>query len=414
MKLVAPILALLVVAAPPADEAEDAGWREFDAVSRALQRASLADVVAGTVGEASADVTEAARWDNPVVSATFEQGKDAQGGGGDETIYMVTQRIEFQGRRHLRRRAARTRVAGAEQRMSMLRLQVEARARRAFFQALAAQERREAAEDWSYNLDRVAGVVALRRQTGDISAYDRVRVRREHATVRAQASRAEAERVAAVARLAGMMGLGPRESVDTVAGRLLPPVAPAALEELLARVEQRPDVEALRREAEAAGLDQRVAEGWKVPALTLGVGHKDGRAAGQTQDGPVAFAAVPLPLLNQRQGPARRARARRRRAEGRLALMLQETRGEVRGAHARERGLVEVARRFRREALEPTQELVESAEQAYAEGDVGILSLLDAYAEVYEARAHFLELALAAREARVELDRLTATRVREP
>ena len=88
-------------------------------------------------------------------------------------------------------------------------------------------------------------------------------------------------------------------------------------------------------------------------------------------------------------------------------MLLQETRGEVRGAYARERKLVDVAERFRREALEPAKELVESAEAAYAHGEVGVLSLLDAYGEVYEARSHFLELALAAREARIELDRLT-------
>lgn len=398
----------LALAAPAAAEPEDPeAWREAEVVGLALARDSLADVMAGTVEAAAAEVTAARRWDNPVLSATFEQGKDAIAGGGEETIYAVTQQFEFQGRRSLRRRAAEARVAGAEQTMAMLRLQVAARVRQAFYEVLAAQERAAAAEDWRYNLERVAQVVELRDQTGDVSAYDRVRVRREGATVRAQAARAEADRAAARARLIGMMGLGPTASPRPVAGSLLPRVAPAPVEELLARVEVRPDVEALRREVEAAALDLRVARGFRVPGFSLGVGHKDGREAGRTLDGPVAYAAVPLPLLDQQQAPSRRARAARRRAEGSLALLLQETRGEVRGAYARERRLVEVAETFRQQALEPARELVAGAEQAYAEEEVGVLSLLDAYAEVYEARAHFLELALAAREARIELDRLT-------
>ena len=398
---------LLWLASLAVAEGDTAPLREADALSRALARASLAEVVTGTVDEAAADLTAARRWDNPVVSATFEQGKAAAGTGGDETIYLVTQSIEFEGRRRTRRRAARARVEGAEHRTAMLRLQVAARVRRAFFRALAAQEQQGAAEDWSYNLERVAQVVELKRRAGEISAYDRVRVRREGATVRAQVSRTEADRLAAASRLAGMMGPLAVEAAPEVAGSLLPKVAPAPVEELLSRVEERPDVAALGREAAAAALDLRVARGWKVPALTLGVGHKDGREAGQTLDGPVAYAAVPLPVFDQQQAPARRARARQRRVEGTRAMLLQETRGEVRGAYARERKLVDVAERFRREALEPAKELVESAEAAYADGEVGVLSLLDAYGEVYEARSHFLELALAAREARIELDRLT-------
>lgn len=379
--------------------------READVVARALAREAFQDVVAGAVGVAEAEVVAARRWKNPVLSYTFEQAT-AGGAGESEGIALIQQQIEPGKRRRLRTQAAQARVGGASERASMLKVEVEARVRRAFYQVLASWRRVEAAEDWAFRLDRVAEIAALRHRAGDVSGYDLQRVAREEATVRATAASARADQTEAVATLRGLIGDRPEDEGAVLVGYLLDPSPPPPLDELVRRIQLRPDVLALRAEARAASLEQRVAGGWKIPNFTLGAGYKEVRDPARDPGGAVAYAAVPLPLMDRQQAATRRARSRWRQASGSAEVLVQEARGQLRGTYAKERQLVEVARRFRLEALEPAEDLLGTAEAAYQAGEVGILSLLDAYRSAYEARRQYFEFALAARLARIELDRL--------
>jgi cobalt-zinc-cadmium efflux system outer membrane protein len=387
-------------AAPPSALSESA------AVERTLGRAAFRDLTASSVRVAEADVVAARRWTNPVLSFTFEQAKGGAS-GADEGIYFVQQRIEPGARRRLRTQAAEARVAGAEERVAMLRIDVEARVRRAFYGVLETQRRHEAAQDWANRLARVSEVVKLRHRAGDVSGYDLQRVAREKATVRAAVSAASADHAEAAGELGGLIGHPLDEKGPRVVGKLLAVGPRRPLEELLRKVELRPDVQALREQARAAGYDERVAKGWKIPSFTLGAGYKDVRDGGLDLDGPVAYAAVPLPVLDRQQAPARKAREQRRQARAGAEVLVQEARGRVRGTYAKEAQLSSSARIFRREALEPAEELLRTAEAAYKAGEVGVLSLLDAYRSAYEARTQYLTLARRAREAGVELDRLT-------
>jgi cobalt-zinc-cadmium efflux system outer membrane protein len=380
--------------------------REREAVERALGRASFQDLTESSVGVVEADVVAARRWNNPVFSFTFEQAKGG-GGGADEGIYFLQQQIEPGARRRLRTKAAEAKVAGAEEQVAMLRVDVEARVRRSFYAVLETQRRHEAARDWSFRLDRVAEVVELRHRAGDVSGYDLQRVAREQATVRAAVSAAAADHAEAAGALGGMVGHPPEGKGPRVVGTLLDKVRRPPLQDLVRKVELRPDVQALRERARAAGYEERVASGWKIPSFTLGAGYKDVRDGGLDLDGPVAYAAVPLPVLNRRQAPARRAREQRRQARAGAEVLAQEARGRVRGTYAKEAQLEFSARTFRKEALEPAEDLLRTAEAAYKAGEVGVLSLLDAYRSSYEARTQYLALARRAREAGIELDRLT-------
>lgn len=380
--------------------------QEHQAVEQALGRTSFRELLESSVGVAESRVLASRQWKNPVFSFTFEQAKGG-GGGADEGIFFLQQQIEPGSRRRLRTQAAEARVAGAEERAAMLRVEVEARVRRAFFAVMAMQRRHEAARDWSFRLARVAEVVELRHKAGDVSGYDLQRVAREQATVRAEVASAAADHAEAAGALGGMIGHPLDDKGPRVVGELLADGRRPPLEELLRRIEVRPDVQALRERARAAGYEERVARGWKIPSFTLGAGFKDARDGGANLDGPVAYAAVPLPVLNRQRAPARRAREERRQASAGADVLAQEARGQVRGTYVKEVQLAASARAFRREALDPAEELLRTAETAYRAGEVGVLSLLDAYRSSYEAHTQYLTLARQAREAGIELDRLT-------
>ncbi len=381
---------------------------EREALARALARDDLANLMAGLVEEQEGELTGTRRWQNPQFSFTFEQAKSG-GVGSDEGILFLQQTVEPGKRRAVRVRAAEARVAGARERSRMLRVEVAAKVREAFFTTLAAQERVAAAEDRGFRLTRVAEVVGFRRRAGDASGYDLKAVEREQALARASLAEEEAGLAEMRDRLAGLVGPLPElvGRAPLVVGELLPGEEPEALEILLRRLALRPDLQALREEAEAARLDERVARGWKIPAFTIGGGIKDSRSGGVDQSGPVAYSAVPLPIFDRNQGAAASAAGRRRQAEGELGMLLREAEAGVRGSRTRERRLVEIAGRFRAEAEVPAEEMLRTTEAAYRAGEVGILALLDAYQGIFAVKTRRLELALAARRARIELDRLT-------
>lgn len=75
------------------------------------------------------------------------------------------------------------------------------------------------------------------------------------------------------------------------------------------------------------------------------------------------------------------------------------------------RGLNDAARRFAGAAATASHRLVEIAEAAYRGGETTVLDLLDAYRGRAEADTRAVELALAARLARLELDLLAGSGV---
>jgi cobalt-zinc-cadmium efflux system outer membrane protein len=85
--------------------------------------------------------------------------------------------------------------------------------------------------------------------------------------------------------------------------------------------------------------------------------------------------------------------------------VLSEAMGEARGLRAQVVGLSEAARSFRRDAVGTSEDLARTAEAAYRAGEVGVLELLDAWRSVLDASVQVLELEVAARRARIELDR---------
>ena len=80
--------------------------------------------------------------------------------------------------------------------------------------------------------------------------------------------------------------------------------------------------------------------------------------------------------------------------------------GELRGVAAEAQRLYDAAHGLRRELEATARKLPEIAEVAYRGGELGVLELVDAHRGHLESVLRSLELDLAAREARVELDRL--------
>lgn len=402
-RLVSALLALVAGAgAEPLDEAT--------AILTGLERPALTDLVEGTVGVAEADVRAARTWQDPSLVYTFEEAKGGAPGSADEGIAALQQSFEPEGRRRLRVRAARQRVEAARGLADSRRVDQEALIRRRFFELLEVQVRLGALQTWDEGLATALGptvtrpgaVLGERRAKG--RRYQVKRLARERSLVAAEVQKQGGARARRAARLAATLGLD--GGLDEVVGTLAP-LDPPPLDELLGTLSRRPGLRELRARRDAARTDVEVARRFPIPAVQVGMGRKEVRSGGDELNGWVAFASIPLPLLDGQRPARRKAAAEAQRAQGELALAELEARGEVQGLWEEARRLARAAREFRQRALGPREDLLAEAEEAFREDALGIVGLLDAHRSTYEVRNQAIDLDARARAARIALDRAT-------
>ena len=376
---------------------------EAEAVRLGLARADLADLERGAVQAAEADVLAAGLFPNPALSYS----RDRVDGSPDtvEQSWMLEQTFDVSGRRGLHREAASRRVAAVTAGNASRQLHMAAEIRRGFHDVLFRQETIRAAETWAQRFARVEGMVGKLARAGEASGYDRRRLARERQTAEARLAVERAELDRSLARLAALTGAA---DVPLLKGALLPS-ASALPETVLARLDQRPDLQALSRRAEAADLEGRAARRGGIPAVTVGIGPKYADH-GSTQDQGVALSlSVPLPVFDRQQAGQQRAAAEALQTRAEYRLVKRRAEGELRGLYRQAEGLRATAIDYRSRAVAASPELLRIAESAYQGGESSLLELLDAYRGTLETETTALELEKRAREARIEYDLLTGS-----
>jgi cobalt-zinc-cadmium efflux system outer membrane protein len=309
-------------------------------------------------------------------------------------------------------RAGEERAEAAERSGHIARVHLASRARLIFFETLLAQRRTEALESWLEGLSNALTIVEARERSGDAAAYERDRLERELTSARARIAIEDATGRRLRGVLGGLLALDDQRftASGTVEGSILPRDALPPVDDLLARVEQRPDLLAIGAQVEAARLEERAAaRGW-APSLTLEGGWRAVDQGDVRAHGYLVSAALTLPFLDHDQAARRYAAAEQRIGRAQRELVLDQARGAIAGLHAEVHALTETARRFREESEAARQSLVRSVESAYRGDEASLLELLDVRRSVLDDELQVLELEMAARRARIELD-LTIGRI---
>jgi cobalt-zinc-cadmium efflux system outer membrane protein len=397
------LVSVVALASRAAADGAPSSLDEQEVVRRALSRPGLADELGALVDLARADEIAARRWPNPEASWSHEEVR-LDGPTAREDVAVLSQRFDLSGRRGLRGDAAarRVEVAGAE--AALLRLDVEAEARRAFADALASERRVGILRAAVERLEGVAAAVGRRAASGDVAGYDRRRVERERLTALGRLDVEEGALARARARLAALIGATDASAPLAMTGDLAA-TAPPPLAALAERLPSRPDLRALELEARAGELEARAAGRWFIPEVELGGGLKTVEAGAGRESGFAAAIAVPIPLLSRDQDERLRGDARARAARGRLSLALDAARADVAGLHAEATRLAGAAGRYRESGAADSAALLRIAEAAYRGGEVGVLELIDGYRAALDADLSLVELEWAARRARIDLDR---------
>jgi outer membrane protein TolC len=325
---------------------------------------------------AAADVAQAAAPPNPVLGLAR-----IKGGGEVEIERGLHWAI---GRLLTLPQARRAALAHEEQQRLQTAAQVlatAAQARRAWVQAVAAEELRVQAER---AMDAAAASAELARrmaQVGNFNRLQRVREQRFGAEAALDLARAESQAAAAREALVRALGLwGDQLALLKLPSRLPPlPGEPADRAELeRIAIEQRLDLRAARAAAEAAEAalgSQRLAA--LAAGTSLGLEWAQAKMPGEAAERHRKIElGIELPVFDAGTARIARSQAVRDQAQHRLAELAVEARSEVRSAHAAWRHAWDIARHHRDELLPLQAAIAEENLLRYNGMLIGVFELL--------------------------------------
>jgi outer membrane protein, heavy metal efflux system len=387
--------------------AEDA-LTEQAVVQRAVDRPALRDALQGRITTEAGRARTRGAYPNPQLSYMREQTFGALGTGED--YLSIAQPIDLANRRGLASEAGTARTLATRSDAEARRRSVIAEARERFYAALYRQERVAALARWASQIDEALDIVMRRERRGDAAAYDRRRLEREHAVALAKQASELALLDRASAEVVAIAGL--TTPLPTLSGTLLPDATIAELSTLQARARSRPELRALDLQVEAAEHERMAAaRGW-IPDLRLEAGWKGvqpQRAA--RSDGFLLAASLALPLWDRSTGAKQAAEGEALAARGESGLLEAELLSELAGARAEALRLHQAASELLEKAGSASRDLLRIAAAGYEGGELGLLELLDAYRGAAEDSLLLLDMAHAARSARIALDRMTGANV---
>lgn len=372
---------------------------ERQALERFLSEGPYQRRLEATVAVAEAETSGWSLWPNPSAGYIRE-------GAGLTEFYQFEQPLAVSGRLSFRRKAGVAAVDATRSLTDYERWQQVSDVRSAFYTLLAAQDRGTLIDAGVSQLDEVVRILSLREREGEGSTYDRLRAERERSEVIAERISAQVSAAQASSRLGEFLGTTPGRGGLQALGELdsgydLPSVS-ALLDRALG---VRGDYAAQSHLQIQFQFEADGARRLRIPEPSVLAGLKRADVGGRIENGGFVAVSVPLPLFNRGKTEVARYRAEADRAEAHSQILERRIRAEVTAAHEtvtlRRQGLAD----YRRQVQQANLRLEEIARTAYQEGEVGILELLDAYSVSLQTRLRTLELASAARQAEIELER---------
>ena len=379
-----------------------------DAVAAALLGSPVLMGYAYDVRTAEARAVQAGRLPNPEFEAEIENALgsgDLRDGDGTEVTAVISQLIQLGGDRRARRRvaAAERDLAGWEYEAQRIGVVSDVATR--YHRLLAVQGRLELARENERLAEDLYQAVTRQIEAGEVAGVERNRAEVARARVRLQTRRLERELSSARHRLAATWG-STQPRFTEAAGELGEPGTLPDRARMLAAVVESPDLARFAAEVARgrAGLDLARAEG--VPDLTLAAGAKYLRESDDV--GLVVGVGIPLPLFDRNQSNVLAARAelartltQRRAAEVVARTAVAVAYEELAAAH-------DEAAALRDELIPAAQRSYDAVQEAYRQGEVSTLEVLDAGRTLIELKQERLDALAAYRGATVQAEALIA------
>ncbi|MEO5924802.1 MAG: TolC family protein [Bryobacteraceae bacterium] len=277
--------------------------------------------------------------------------------------------------------------------------------RMAFYRALTAQQQADVIRAGLTQIGSIIDLLRVREQQGEGSRYDRVRIEREAADLRADLALALARARSERAILASH--LPPQTDLLALSGTLAPRGVPGVKDDVVRRaLESRAEIRVESSRLTQLAFQQQAADRLRIPEPLISVGMKRTQVLGNRNDtGAVISVSIPLPVFNKGQTEVARLIAEQSQVQARRDLLAQQITASVAGALDVYVARLEALNAFDRETRDVGRELLETARVGYEEGELGILQVLDAYRIERQTALRRLEFQAAVKEIEIELSR---------
>jgi outer membrane protein TolC len=375
---------------------------EREALDRFLASDPRIRALTAGIDEIRATQAERTLWPNP--SATFSRESVR---GAHDTFLLARQELPISGRRGRLQAAGRLAVDAAQAEAQFERSHLQAEVRTAYAALLLAQQREAAIRESIDALQQLISVLRLREEGGEGSTYDRMRGQRALVDLEAERALAAADRAQAQGQLAGYLGPGTVPEPLVAADPLLVIPAPDPLPALIDRaLASRGDYRAAEISIARFDAERSAAARLRVPTPSLTAGLKRSDFGGTSSSGYQVSVDLTVPVFSRGQSATALATAQRTRAQAEAESWRLRIEADVRAAYQVATIQREQVTRYQESAGAVAEPLAKIGRVAYQEGELSMLELLDAERQALDARLKLLELAAAARQAAIELDRM--------
>jgi len=381
------------------------------ALVAALQGSPELASVSWEIRSREAREIQAAALPNPSLGIEVEDfggSRERLGFDASQTTVSLAQLVEMGGKRAKRAALADARTAVATWDYEAKRAAVLTDTTRAFLAVLALQERLALLRQLeSLSEDSLRSVVSM-IAAGAVSPIEEDRARVALERVQLDVTRAARSLEASRVLLGATWGdTTPR--FDRVLGDLARTDPPPALDTLLARVDESPDV--ARWDAEVAEREAEIAveRARRVPDITVSLG---GRHYADTDEvGLVAQLGIPLPVFDRNRGGILDARYQtaRARSEGRAARI--SVRARLEASYRTLEAASAEATSLRERIIPRATRVFEETRRGNVVGLFRYIEVLDAQRTLFEARRELLEALTAYHLAATDIERLAAAPV---
>lgn len=358
------------------------------------------------IRESEALALQASLPPNPVLEGEVED----FGGSGDfngfdesESTIALSQLVELGGKRARRLRVAEFGSSLTAWDFESRRLMVLTRTTRTFVEVLARQERLELSRRSRELAEQILRSAAERVLAGKSSPLEETRARVVVSKSRIAVERARRDLNAARVRLASAWGSSsPR--FDSVVGELETIQPIPALEDIAGWISENPEVARWVVEISERQARVELAKAQAVPDVVVRGGIR--LLGGDDDTAFVVGLSLPLPLFDRNQGGVQaarfgeaKAREEQRAAEVRVTTRLFSAYEDLESSHF-------AATSLQVDVVPAATEAFNSVEEAFSEGKLGYLDVLDAERTLFEVRDEYVQALASYHEAKAEVEGL--------
>ncbi len=371
-----------------------AALTEYQVVTLGFENPEIKMQWKAQLEKARGEMLHAGRWENPSIEYSQEN-LDLPGGTSEETSVWLRQKINIAGVKGLERKAAAKSYEAEEKQQAMDARHWQKTLREAFYETLAAQQKLAAIQQVYSHLKTIEKMVKQRAERGDASRFDALRIKKELSVLIGKNGSAEA-------KFAGLRNAlfskidAPQQALE---GRLLP------TEITVESVDwsEHPQLQAIHSLQQSAEIRARAAGREHWPELTLGVGRKELNEPDISADGNLVSLGVTLPLFDHGRGEKQIAKSSVRQLKAEMILLQRQLEVAYQSALLSYRTNTDAALQLQGPSENNEQSLSRLAEASYNAGELSVMALLDAYQSDLEATEQYIDTALQARLAYLQL-----------